>query len=232
MVILYQYANAVIFLCSRVSGQPSHATAPALMFLEATRTIIRGRQPRSGLMCILCKLMFLCSRGKRQAQTLYLMSLCPYVFRVSGQPIHATAPALMSLEATRTIVRGRQPRSGLMCILCKLMFLCSRGKRQAQTLYLMSLCPYVFRVSGQPIHATAPALMSLEATRTIVRGRQPRSGLMCILCKLMFLCSRGKRQAQTLYLMSLCPYVLLFSALAANAPSNKQAMVRRVTLPH
>ena len=85
MVILYQYANAVIFLCSRVSGQPSHATAPALMSLEATRTIVRGRQPRSGLMCILCKLMFLCSRGKRQAQTLYLMSLCSSVSRVSGQ---------------------------------------------------------------------------------------------------------------------------------------------------
>ena len=34
--------------------------------------------------------------------------------------------------------------------------------------------------------------MFLEATRTIVRGRQPRSGLM-----------------------SLCPYVLLFPALAA-----------------
>ena len=142
MVILYQYANAVIFLCSRVSGQPSHATAPALMFLEATRTIIRGRQPRSGLMCILCKLMFLCSRGKRQAQTLYLMSLCSSVFRISGQPSHATASALMSLEATRTIVRGRQPRNGLMCILCKDMFLCSRGKRLTRTLsyVLMFFC--------------------------------------------------------------------------------------------
>ncbi len=85
MVILYQYANAVIFLCSRVSGQPIHATAPALMSLEATQTIVRGRQPRSGLMCILCKLMFLCSRGKRQAQTLYFMSLCSSVSRVSGQ---------------------------------------------------------------------------------------------------------------------------------------------------
>ena len=28
--------------------------------------------------------------------------------------------ALMSLEAIRTIVRGRQPRSGLVCFLCKL----------------------------------------------------------------------------------------------------------------
>ena len=99
---------------------------------------------------------------------------------------------------------------------------------------LMSLCPSVLLFPA--LAATNPrygaSLMSLEATRTIVRGRQPLSGLMCILCKLMFLCSRGKRQAQTLYLMSLCPYVLLFPALAANAPSNKQAMVRRVTLPH
>ena len=96
--------------------------------------------------------MFLCSRGKRLTRTLsyVLMSLCSSVFRVSGQPSHATAPALMSLEATRTIVRGRQPRSGLMCILCKLMFLCSRGKRQAQTSsVLMSLCSSVSRVSGQ-----------------------------------------------------------------------------------
>ena len=62
------------------------------------------------------------------------------------------------------------------------------------------------------------ALMSLEATRTIVRGRQPRSGLVCILCKLMFLCFRGKRQARTSYLMSLCPYVLMFPALAAAKP--------------
>ena len=90
MVILYQYANAIIFLCSRVSGQPSHATAPALMSLEATRTIVRGRQPRSGLMCILCKLMFLCSRGKRQAQTLYLMSLCPYVLLFPALAANAT----------------------------------------------------------------------------------------------------------------------------------------------
>ena len=61
----------------------------------------------------------------------------------------------------------------------------------------------------------ASALMSLEATQTLVRGRQPRSGLVCFLCKLVFLCSRGKRLTQTSYLMFLCPYVLLFSALAA-----------------
>ena len=86
----------------------------------------------------------------------------------------------------------------------------------------MSLCSSVFRVSGQPSHATAPALMSLEATRTIVRGRQPRSGLMCILCKLMFLCSRGKRQAQTLYLTSLCPYVLMFLCSSVSRVSGQR----------
>ena len=104
---------------------------------------------RAAALCV--SYVNLCSRGKQLTRTLsyVLMSLCSSVFRVSGQPSHATAPALMSLEATRTIIRGRQPCSGLMCILCKLMFLCSRGKRQAQTLYLMSLCSSVSRVSGQ-----------------------------------------------------------------------------------
>ena len=77
---------------------------------------------------------------------------------------------------------------------------------------LMPLCLPRQRLPG---HATASALMFLEATRTLVRGRQPRSGLVCFLCKLMFLCSRGKRQARTSYLMSLCPYVLMSPALAA-----------------
>ena len=59
--------------------------------------------------------------------------------------------------------------------------------------------------------ATASALMSLEATRTIVRGRPPRSGLMCILCNLMFLmfsALSGKHKRQIF-----CPYVLLFFCL-------------------
>ena len=61
----------------------------------------------------------------------------------------------------------------------------------------------------------ASALMSLEATRTLVRGRQTRSGLVCFLCKLVFLCSRGKRLTQTYsVLLFLCPFVLMFSALA------------------
>ena len=58
---------------------------------------------------------------------------------------------------------------------------------------------------------SAPALMSLEATRTPVRGRQPRSGLICILCNLMFLmfsALSGKHKRQIF-----CPSVLLFFCL-------------------
>ena len=66
--------------------------------------------------------------------------------------------------------------------------------------------------------ASASALMFLEATRTPVRGRPPRSGLICLLCSLCSYVFRAKRQARTSYLMSFCPYVLLFPALAASAP--------------
>ena len=44
-------------------------------------------------------------------------------FRFADYTNSATASALMSLEATRTLVRGRQPRSGLMYFLCKPMLL-------------------------------------------------------------------------------------------------------------
>ena len=60
--------------------------------------------------------------------------------------------------------------------------------------------------------------MSLEATRTLVRGRQPRSGLLCILCKLMLLMFSALSGQYTLRLLFLCPYVLLSPALAAANP--------------
>ena len=63
---------------------------------------------------------------------------------------------------------------------------------------------------------SASALMSLEATRTQVRGRPPRSGLICLLCSLCSLCSRGKRQAQTSNLLFLCSSVLMSPALAVS----------------
>ena len=78
---------------------------------------------------------------------------------------------------------------------------------------LMFLCSSVSRVSGCRNPPTASALMSLEATRTPVRGRQPRSGLMCFLCNLMslmFSALSGKHKRQIF-----CPSVLLFPALAA-----------------
>ena len=55
------------------------------------------------------------------------------------------------------------------------------------------------------------------AARTLVRG-QPRSGLLCIVAYVF----RAKRLTQTLYLLFLCPYVLMFSALAANLTKHKQ----------
>ena len=62
----------------------------------------------------------------------------------------------------------------------------------------MSLCSYVLLftalAAAQPRYGVSPYVS--WATRTLVRGRQPRSGLICFLC-------------------SLCSYVLLFTALAA-----------------
>ena len=97
------------------------------------------------------------------------------------------------------------------------MFLCSRGKRLTQTIYLMFFCSYVLMFTALAAdkyrYGVSPYVS--WGHPDVVRGRQPRSGLMCFLCKLMFLCSRGKRLTQTLYLMFFCSYVLMFTALAA-----------------
>ena len=93
-----------------------------------------------------------------------------------------------------------------------LMSLGPRGRQSvaaaAQRPYvLMFLCSSVFRVSGCRTPPTASALMFLEATRTPVRGRQPRSGLMCFLCELMslmFSALSGKHKHHIL-----CPYALM-----------------------
>ena len=102
--------------------------------------------------------------------------------------------ALMSLEATRTIVRGRQPRSGLVCFLCKLMLLMFSAVSGKHERYLLFLCSYVLLFSAlaanmrlttnNPRYGVSPYVS--WATRTLVRG-QPRSGLVCFLCKLMLL---------------------------------------------
>ena len=100
------------------------------------------------------------------------------------------------------------------------MFVKARTYTLRLCVLIENLCSYVPALSGQHAkqltsHATASALMSLEATRTLVRGRQPRSGLMCFLCKPMFLCSRGKRLTQTIHLLFFCSSVLMLPALAA-----------------
>ena len=87
--------------------------------------------------------------------------------------------------ATRTLVRG-QPRSGLLCILCKTsVAYVFRAKRLTQTLYLLFLCSFVLMFSALAVRYGVSPYVSL-ATRTLVRG-QPRSGLLCVLCKLMLL---------------------------------------------
>ena len=112
------------------------------------------------------------------------------------------------------------------------MFVKARPHSLRLCILIENLCSYVPALSGQHAkqltsHATASALMSLEATRTLVRGRQPRSGLMCFLCKPMFLCSRGKRLTQTIHLLFFCSSVLMLPALAAVQAMLANAQMRR-----
>ena len=64
------------------------------------------------------------------------------------------------------------------------------------------------------------ALMSLEATRTIVRGRQPRCGLVCLLCKLRWefpiTCPRDKKGTAAKHKSSPLQFPIL--ANVANIP--------------
>ena len=112
------------------------------------------------------------------------------------------------------------------------MFVKARTYTLRLCVLIENLRSYVPALSGQHAkqltsHATASALMSLEATRTLVRGRQPRSGLMCFLCKPMFLCSRGKRLTQTIHLLFFCSSVLMLPALAAVQAILANAQMRR-----
>ena len=68
------------------------------------------------------------------------------------------------------------------------------------------------RFASPQKQSTAPSL----GVRPYVPYRLRRSLRLqlCILCKLMFLCSRGKRQTRTTNLLSLCPYVLMFLCLS------------------
>ena len=80
---------------------------------------------------------------------------------------------------------------------------------------LLFFCPFVLMFSALAVRYGVSSYVSL-ATRTLVRG-QLCSGLLCILCKLLLLMLfRAKRLTQALYLLFLCSFALMFSALAAN----------------
>ena len=76
---------------------------------------------------------------------------------------------------------------------------------------LLFLCPFVLMFSAlaaaRARYGVSP-YVSWGHPDALVRGRQTRSGLVCFLCKLVFLCSRGKR------LTHATTYVLLSTALA------------------
>ena len=97
---------------------------------------------------------------------------------------------------------------------------CAREKNQSEQQKIRSLITEnppsrnrKPRFASPQKQSTAPSL----GVRPYVPYRLRRS-LRLQLCILCNLCSRGKRQARTSYLMSFCPYVLLFSALAAAQP--------------
>ena len=73
-----------------------------------------------------------------------LMFLCSFVLMFSALAARYGVSPYVSL-ATRTLVRG-QPRSGLVCILCKLMLLMSSALSGYHERYIF--CSYVLRVSG------------------------------------------------------------------------------------
>ena len=78
------------------------------MFLEATRTIVRGRQPRSGLICSLCSLCSYVPAVSGQ-YTLHLLFLCSYFSRVSG------CPSAHQQLAQRAKDKGKQAAHHIVC---------------------------------------------------------------------------------------------------------------------
>ena len=109
------------------------------------------------------------------------MSFCSYVLRVSGslrrQPLCFFGHADVSPWPA-----AQRPFVYLMYTYVAYVF---RAKRLTQALYLLFLYPFVLMFSALAARYGVSPYVSW-ATRTLVRG-QPRSGLLCILCKLMLL---------------------------------------------
>ena len=75
--------------------------------------------------------------------------MCLSPFSLAAAKLHYGVSPYV-LETTRTLVRGLQPRSGLM-FLCSfvLLFPALAAAKLRYGVSLMSLCPYVYRVSGK-----------------------------------------------------------------------------------
>ena len=91
----------------------------------------------------------------------------------------------------------------------------------------MDLCPYVLRVSGslrrQPLCFLGHADVSPWPA-----AQRPFVYLMKTYVAYVF---RAKRLTQTLYLLFLCPFVLMFSALAANLTEHHNILIPSLSAP-
>ena len=97
--------------------------------------------------------MFLCFRGKRYeaAQRPYvLMSLCPFVSRVSGcqAPLRRQPLCFLRPPGRQSVAVSRAAALYVSYVAYVLMFRGKRFKAAQRPYVLMSLCSYVSRVSG------------------------------------------------------------------------------------
>ena len=113
-------------------------SASALMFLEATRTPVRG----------------------------VLMPLCPYVLLFPALAANQASLRRQPLCFLRP--PGRQSvaasRAAALCVSYE--NLCSRAKRQARTSYFMFFCPYVLLspalAASKPRHGASPSVLRVS----------------------------------------------------------------------
>ena len=111
------------------------------------------------------------------------MDLRPYVLRVSGS-LRRQPLCFFGYADVSPWPAAQRPFVYLMKTYVAYVF---RAKRLTQALYLLFFCPFVLMFSALAArYGVSPYVF--WATWTSVRG-QPRSGLLCILCKPMLLMS-------------------------------------------